>query len=151
MKSIRVVAAAAMLLPVVCHATLGAAPSSSAGVRATSTTSRAALTAPASSAPYTVHETRTADGVTVREYASAANVVFAVTWQGPTRPDMQALLGSYFPNLVAAGQRASRGTGPLIARDGDLQIESVGNQGAFAGRAYVLRLVPANVNVDALQ
>ncbi|ACC71423.1 DUF2844 domain-containing protein [Paraburkholderia phymatum] len=151
MKSIRIVAAMALLLPVVCHATLGAAPSSSAGVPAASASSRAALTAAASSAPYTIHETRTADGVTVREYESAAHVVFAVTWQGPTRPDMQALLGSYFPDLVAAGQRVARGTGPLIARTSDLQIESVGHQGAFAGRACVPRLVPANVNVDALQ
>ena len=151
MKSIRIAAALALLSPVAGHATLGAAPLPSASVPATSASSRAALTAAASSAPYTTHETRTADGVTVREYASAANVVFAVTWQGPTRPDMQALLGSYFPNLIAAGRRAARGTGPLIARDGELQVESVGHQGAFAGRAYVPRLVPANVNVGALQ
>ena len=77
--------------------------------------------------------------------------MFALTWQGPTRPDMQALLGSYFPNLVAAGQRVARGTGPLIARDGELQIESFGHQGVFAGRAYVPRLVPAGVKVEALQ
>ena len=151
MKSIRMLAATAWLLPVVCHATLGAAPSSPTLVQAAPAASRAALPAAASSAPYTVHETRTADGVTVREYASSANVVFAVTWQGPTRPDMQALLGSYFPNLADAGRRVARGTGPLIARDGELQVESGGRQGAFVGRAYVPRLVPANVNVDALQ
>ncbi|MBP0591417.1 DUF2844 domain-containing protein [Paraburkholderia sp. LEh10] len=154
MKSIRIVAALALLSPVVCHATLGAAPSPSTGARGASPASRAALTAAIPSAPatpYSVHESQTADGVTIREYVSAANVVFAVTWQGPTRPDMQALLGSYFPNLVAAGQRAARGTGPLIVREGELRIESVGHQGAFAGKAYVPRLVPANVNVDDLQ
>ncbi|MEM5340136.1 DUF2844 domain-containing protein [Paraburkholderia azotifigens] len=151
MKSIRIAAAMALLSPVVCQATLGAAPSPSASVTTTPATSRAALTAPASSAAYTLHETQTTDGVTVREYTSAANVVFAVTWQGPTRPDMQALLGSYFPNLIAAGQRIARGTGPLVVRDGELRVESVGHQGAFAGRAWVPRLVPANVNVDALQ
>jgi hypothetical protein len=150
MKSIRIAATMALLVPAVCHATLGAAPLSSVSVRSASRAARAALTAPASS-PYTVHESLTADGVTVREYASAANVVFAVTWQGPTRPDMQALLGSYFPSLIAAGQRVAHGTGPLIARDGELQIESVGHQGAFAGRAYLPRLVPADVNVGALQ
>jgi hypothetical protein len=151
MKSIRILAAAIVLAPAVCHATLGARPSSSAGDRNASPTARAAVTAAASAAPYSVHASQTPDGVTVREYASAANVVFAVTWQGPTRPDMQALLGSYFPNLVAAGRRGPRGTGPLVARDGELQIESVGHQGAFAGRAYLPRLVPANVDVDGLQ
>ncbi|BCF97933.1 hypothetical protein PPGU19_025020 [Paraburkholderia sp. PGU19] len=64
---------------------------------------------------------------------------------------MRALLGSYFPNFVNAGQSHARGTGPLIGRDGELQIESVGHQGAFAGRAYVPRLVPATVKVEDLQ
>jgi hypothetical protein len=64
---------------------------------------------------------------------------------------MRALLGSYFPNFVNAGQNHACGTGPLIGRDGELQIESVGHQGAFAGRAYVPRLVPATVKVEDLQ
>ncbi|ALL64389.1 Protein of unknown function (DUF2844) [Paraburkholderia caribensis MBA4] len=148
MKSIRIAAALALLSPAICHATLGAAPS--AGERTPQSTLRAASGA-TSSPSYTVHESQTSDGVTVREYASAANVVFAVTWQGPTRPDMRALLGSYFPNFVNAGQSRARGTRPLIGREGDLQIESVGHQGAFAGRAYVPRLVPATVKAEDLQ
>ncbi|MHB9839802.1 DUF2844 domain-containing protein [Paraburkholderia terrae] len=149
MKSIRIAAALALLSPVVCHATLGAAPSVDA--HAPQSALRVAAADATSSPSYTVHESKTADGVTVREYASPANVVFAVTWQGPTRPDMRALLGSYFPNFVNAGQSRARGTGPLIGRDGELQIESVGHQGAFAGRAYVPRLVPATVKVEDLQ
>ncbi|MEI5996924.1 DUF2844 domain-containing protein [Paraburkholderia bengalensis] len=157
MKSTGFVLATALLMPVVCHATLGAAPSAPAGARAIAPASRTALSAAAplassaASAAYTVHQSQTADGVTIREYVSAGNVVFAVTWQGPVLPDMQALLGSYFPNYAAAGQRRARGIGPLISRNGELQIESVGHQGAFAGRAFVPRLVPANVNVDDLQ
>lgn len=139
----------ALLSPVVCHATLGAAPS--AGARTLQPALRAAASVAMSSPSYTVHESTNTDGVTVREYASAANVVFAVTWQGPTRPDMRALLGSYFPNFIAAGQSRARGTGPLIGREGDLQIESVGHQGAFAGRAYVPRLVPATLKAEDLQ
>ncbi|WP_225034305.1 DUF2844 domain-containing protein [Paraburkholderia sp. XV] len=149
MKSIRIAAALALLSPLVCHATLGAAPSADA--RTPQSMLRAAASGATSSPSYTVHESQTSDGVTVREYASAANVVFAVTWQGPTRPDMRALLGSYFLNFVNAGQSHARGTGPLIGREGDLQIESVGHQGAFAGRAYVPRLVPAEVKVEDLQ
>ncbi|WP_109483183.1 DUF2844 domain-containing protein [Paraburkholderia sp. C35] len=151
-KIIRMVGTLALLSPIVCHATLGAAPS--AGTTTQPTVLRAAVASgatTASSQPYSVHVAQTSDGVTVREYATTANVVFAVTWQGPTRPDMRALLGSYFPNFVNAGERKARGTGPLIGSEGDLQIESVGHQGAFAGRAYVPRLVPANVKVEALQ
>jgi hypothetical protein len=149
MKSITIASAAAWLLPVACYAMLGAAPSASPGVRLASPTSRSAASA-AAAAPYSVHASQAADGVTIREYASADNVVFAVTWQGPTRPDMQTLLGSYFPNFVAAGQRRPRGTGPLIGREGELHIESLGRPGMFAGKAYVPRLVPASVNMEVL-
>ena len=149
MNLIRIASAATLLLPVVCHATLGAAPSTDA--RQSSRSLR--TTPPAASAiesTYSVHESQTADAVTVRDYASPANVVFALTWQGPTRPDMQALLGSYFQGFVAAAHRTARGTRPLIGRDGDLRIESVGHQGAFAGKAWVPRLAPASVDVEAL-
>jgi hypothetical protein len=147
MMRIRIVSAAALLLPMVCHATLGGAPSTDA--QASSKVLRAAPAS--SSSPYSVHESRTADGVTIREYATPDNIVFAVSWQGPTRPNMQALLGNYFPNLVAAADQGPRGTGPLIASSGELKVESVGRQGAFAGKAYVPRLVPANVDLGALQ
>ncbi|MEM5439154.1 DUF2844 domain-containing protein [Paraburkholderia diazotrophica] len=145
MNLIRIASTATLLLPVVCHATLGAAPSTDAHQ-----TSRSLRATPSVASVYSIHESETADGVTVREYASPANVVFALTWQGPTRPDMQALLGSYFPGFVAAAHRIARGTGPLIVGDGDLRIESVGHPGAFAGKAWVPRLVPANVDVEAL-
>lgn len=102
-------------------------------------------------AAYTVHTSLTSDGATVREYTSATNVVFAVTWQGPVRPDMTALLGSYFPNFVAAGESRAHGIGPLIERNGDFQIESIGRPGNFLGRAYVPRLMPAGVRADDLQ
>ncbi|MEM5389073.1 DUF2844 domain-containing protein [Paraburkholderia phymatum] len=149
MNLIRIASTAMLLLPVVCHATLGAAPSTDAHQSSRSLRASPSAASAVASA-YSVHESQTADGVTVREYASPANVVFALTWQGPTRPDMQALLGSYFPSFVAAAHRTARGTGPLIARDGDLRIESVGHQGAFAGKAWVPRLVPANVDLEVL-
>jgi hypothetical protein len=84
---------------------------------------QAASTSPATSstsptAAYSVHESRDADGITVREYVLPNNVVFAVSWQGPVRPDMGALLGSYFPNFVTAGEERLRGTGTLIQRIG---------------------------------
>jgi hypothetical protein len=138
----------AALLPAVSHATLGGTPTLNAitaGGSATPALRATAQVAP-STTPYTVHESLSADGVTVREYATQANVVFAVSWEGPVRPDMNALLGSYFPNFVAAGKQQTRGTGPLVERNGDLQIESIGHPGYFIGKAYVPRLIPAQVN-----
>ena len=146
--------AALLLLPGVSHATLGGKPSDSitAPLAANPLVLRdAAAQAPTSNPSYTAHSTRTADGVTVHEYASRSGVVFAVTWSGPVRPDMTVLLGSYFPNFAAAARRGKRGTGPLVERSGDLQIESIGYQGQFTGKAWVPRLVPTQVDVGDLE
>ncbi len=100
---------------------------------------------------YSVHESTDADGITVREYVLPSNVVFAVTWDGPVRPDMRALLGSYFPNFVSAGEERLRGTGTLILSNGELQIESAGRPGHFLGMAYIPRLMPADLRANNLQ
>jgi hypothetical protein len=100
-----------------------------------------------STAAYSVHASVDGDGVTVREYTLPDNVVFAVTWQGPVRPDMTVVLGSYFPRFVSAGEARHHGTGPMIERGGDLVIQSAGRPGNLFGRAYV----PGNVSADDLQ
>ncbi|MFM0499319.1 DUF2844 domain-containing protein [Paraburkholderia caffeinilytica] len=159
MRLVKIVLAVSALVPLASYAALGSAPG--AGVASTSTpasasASKSLLRSTASgsssaSAVYTVRESRNADGVTIREYVLPTNVVFAVTWQGPVRPDMTALLGSYFQTAVSAAENRARGTGPLIERNGDIQIESVGRPGSFFGKAVLPRLVPANVRADDLQ
>lgn len=145
MRLVKIVLTLAMVLPAASYAALGAAPNAgSSGVKSLRATQP-------STASYSVHESVTGDGVTVREYTLPSNVVFAVTWQGPIRPDMSALLGNYFPNLVAAGEAHRHGTGPMIERNGELVIQSVGHPGRFFGNAYLPRLVPAGVNADELQ
>lgn len=145
MRFAKIVLTLAMVLPAASYAALGSAPRvSSSGVKSLRATQPGA-------ASYSVHESVTGDGVTVREYTLASNVVFAVTWQGPIRPDMSALLGSYFPNLIAAGEARPHGTGPMIERNGELVIQSVGHPGQFFGKAYLPRLVPADVDADELQ
>jgi hypothetical protein len=81
----------------------------------------------------------------------SANVVFAVTWDGPVRPNMRALLGSYFANYVASGQSGVRGSGPLIEGNDDFRIESAGRLGRFFGTAWVPRLMPAGVRPGDLE
>ena len=48
---------------------------------------------------YTVHEIDAPDGMIVKEYVAPGGVVFGVSWRGPTMPDLQNLLGSYFPEF----------------------------------------------------
>lgn len=135
------------LLPAVTHAALGAAPTPASSVPYT----LLATSRPATNLPYSVQETQNADGVTVREYVLPDRIVFAVTWQGPVRPDMSALLGSYFPSFANPPASRPQGSGALIQTDGDFRIESFGRKGHFFGKAYLPALIPAGVNVDALQ
>jgi hypothetical protein len=149
MNFVKVALAVAGMLPLASHAALGGAPGMGA---ASQSLLRAATSSPApASMAYTTRVSRDANGVTVREYVLPTNVVFAVTWDGPVRPDMTALLGSYFPSAVAASALRSRGTGPLIERNGDFQIESAGAPGHASGKAFLPRLVPADVHVEDLQ
>lgn len=157
MRFVKIAMLAATLLPLASHATLGGAPSagtssSPTALRAAPQSSAATATSKAATAaPYSMRESRDANGVTIREYVLPSNVVFAVTWEGPIRPNMTALLGSYFPTYVSAGENRARGTGPLIEGSDDFRIESAGRLGHFTGAAYLPRLMPANVRPGDLQ
>ncbi|MBW8838220.1 MAG: DUF2844 domain-containing protein [Burkholderia sp.] len=167
MRLIKIAMLAATLLPLSSFAALGGAPvanasaplvlraAASQSVSDSASTSPAAGSQPASAvtatAPYTMRQSVDANGVTIREYLLPANVVFAVTWQGPIRPNMRALLGSYFTNYVAAGQTGVRGSGPLIEGNDDFRIESAGRLGNFSGMAWLPRLLPAGVRPGDLE
>jgi hypothetical protein len=158
MRLVKIAMLTAMLSPLASYATLGGAPSAGAPtpspnqtmLRAAPQSAAGAVTA-AAATPYATRESRDANGVTIREYVLPSNTVFAVAWEGPIRPDMTALLGSYFPNFVAAGESRARGTGPLIEGNGDFRIESAGRLGHFFGMAYLPRLMPANVRPGDLK
>jgi Protein of unknown function (DUF2844) len=152
MKFVQIALVVATLSPFAAYAALGSAPGANTHAVAAprsllrSTTSGAgSASAVTSVAPYTVREASGTDGVTIREYVLPSNVVFAVTWRGPVRPDMNALLGSYFSHFSNAGEARTRGTGPLLEHSGDFHIESAGHAGDFFGKAYLPRLVPSNV------
>jgi Protein of unknown function (DUF2844) len=157
MRFATITLAAVALLPLTSYAVLGGAPmtgsSPAMSLRAAPQAASSRPTAPStpSTAAYSVHESRDADGITVREYVLPDNVVLAVSWQGPVRPDMNALLGSYFPNFISSGEERLRGTGTLIQRNGDLQVESAGRPGNFFGTAYLPALMPANLRANNLQ
>jgi hypothetical protein len=151
---IRLLIAPLLLCSAVAHAELGAAvsnPDNSAGSEAPriNTTLRAQATANNDAgAGYTRHETTTEIGTVIREYADSHGTVFAVSWEGPVKPDLQALLGHYFPQLLDAA--AQPGRGPVQINSPELVIFSGGRPRAFFGRAYLPALVPGGVNIDVL-
>src|ERR1700761_660490 len=98
MTFVRTALIVAGMLPLVSYAALGSAPATAPQTLVRSAASFASPSASSSSASvqpvaaYSVRESRDAAGVRIREYVLPTNVVFAVTWQGPVRPDMNTLL-----------------------------------------------------------
>lgn len=148
-RGLRICAATlALLCATAAQAELGgqvnaAAPTAQSGVK---TSMRAQLRSDGDTA-YTIHEQATENGVVVREFADAGGTVFAVSWHGPVKPNLQQLLGRYFPRLTAA---TPSGTGPVQVRAEDVVIFSGGHPRALVGRAYVPALIPEGVNINAL-
>ena len=101
---------------------------------------------------YTVHESSLPTGTLVRQYLSTAGVVFAVTWSGPFKPDLQQLLGAHFDTMLARQAGHVHAGAPLVAQhNADLVVESGGHMRGFVGRAYLPAALPPGVNVQDLQ
>ena len=102
---------------------------------------------------YTVHELQMAGGIVVHEYATAQGKVFAVTWLGPFIPNLQQLLGNYFPafKVAAAARHAAGVRGPVMVKQDDLVVRSSGHMRAYNGRAYVPSLIPPQVSLEEIQ
>lgn len=100
--------------------------------------------------PYTVHELLTPAGITVHEYARIDGRVFAVTWSGPTMPDLRQLLGPHFSSYVVATDNQRHGHAHRSIRADDLVVRSAGHMRAFSGVAYLRSLIPDGVSIDDL-
>jgi hypothetical protein len=140
-------ALALALLPAIAWAHLG-------GDVASVAADTAALRAQVRTTPtvqYDMHEIRN-DGLVVHEYSTRQGQVFAITWQGPFKPDLQQLLGGYFAAFqTAAHQQLAGSHRAFTLSRSDLVIESTGRMRGFQGMAYIPALVPQGVSVAQLQ
>jgi Protein of unknown function (DUF2844) len=103
---------------------------------------------------YAIHELSAANHVVVREFVSPTGIVFGVAWQGPTRPDLQQLLGGYFQHFVqVAGAQKKQGVRrrQMLVQEPGLAVQGGGHARAFVGRAYVPQLLPAGVQAEEIQ
>ncbi len=126
------------------------------GASATVEADRAHLVARASAvvnATYTVHVMTLPNGGTVKEFESSNGSVFAVSWRGPSRPDLRQLLGSRFATLQSdvVVRNGRRLRAPLADERSDFVLHSAGHSGAFVGSAYLPQLAPAGFSISALQ
>jgi hypothetical protein len=102
-------------------------------------------------AGYKLHQIITPDGAIIREYVSAEGKVFAVSWQARFIPNLQQLLGSYFPQVQKAAQTHLRSDGPLVIKTGDFVYFSGGRMMSFYGRAYIPALLPKNLTAEVVR
>ena len=104
-----------------------------------------------SAAKFAVHEIRLPSGTVVKEFVSPAGMVFAASWQGPSLPDLQQVLGRYFDEYSAAIR--SRNTGPAShpSEGSGLVVQSGGHMRALFGRAYVPQMLPRGVLAEEIQ
>ena len=99
---------------------------------------------------YRVHEIQLPSGTVMREFVAADGKVFAVAWQGPTRPDLRQALGQYFDAYVSAPRAKVADRRHVQIRQGDLIVQAGGHMGALAGRAYLASAIPSGVSVGDL-
>ena len=101
---------------------------------------------------YEVREITTPAAVHIREYLTAGGTVFAFTWQGPVRPDLRQMLGSYYARYAqAAAAPHAGGHRHLTVRQPGLVVESSGRMRAFYGRAWDPALLPSNFPIADLR
>jgi hypothetical protein len=103
---------------------------------------------------YARHDLTRGNGAMVHELTNTQGQVFAVTWSGPGKPDLRALLGSYFEAFQAANDTGGRMTRalrrPQQVSQPDLQIQTGGHMGWFHGVAVIPSLAPAGFSASDL-
>lgn len=100
---------------------------------------------------YNLHQITTPDGSVVNEFVSPAGVVFGVSWQGTSLPNLPQLLGTYLTNLQQGQRTKVVPRRAVTIEDNNFVFTSIGRLRSFRGRAYVPGLVPANLTPEVVQ
>lgn len=98
----------------------------------------------------TVYQSNSTTGVQIREFVNAQGVVVAVTWHGPTMPNLKQLLGVHFDEFTQRPRTQFRNHRNAELKSDELVVESHGQMNAFSGRAYLPKLLPAEFNLNQL-
>jgi len=111
---------------------------------------RASIKNSSDRASYRVHEIQLPGGTLLREFVAPGGNVFAVAWNGPTKPNLRQALGKYFDAMVSAPKPKFADRRHLQIQQGDLVVEGSGHMRAFSGRAYLASAVPSGVDLGDL-
>ncbi|MDR3608601.1 MAG: DUF2844 domain-containing protein [Oligoflexia bacterium] len=153
MQDLTWIAATLLLLCPPSLASLGGSADSIESDRSAMVATRKALAPSAQGTPYTV-SILDSGAVTVREYISTATgKVFAVTWEGLTRPDLAKLLGSHYQEYQSEAKKSrslGRRRASVVQTDG-LVVESSGHMRSQRGRAYLPGEIPPGVDIGEIK
>lgn len=109
------------------------------------------LTRPVPAGTLQKQELQLPSGTIVTEYTNAGGAVYAVTWHGPSLPNLRQVLGSYFAAYQTAAQTPVARHRLVRVNNADLVVESSGKMRAFVGRAWVPGLLPSGVTPADIQ
>ncbi len=141
----------AMALSAPAHATLG-------GKAATVDTDRSRLNARMASraehTTFTIHEMTLDSGTVAREFVRPDGTVFAVSWQGPQRPNLKQLFGDSYFSRFQSDNKANpriRMRRALASTHSDFVVRTGGHSDAFWGFAYLPQMAPGGFPIQTLQ
>jgi hypothetical protein len=107
--------------------------------------------AAATSRAYTTQTFQLPNGTLIREY-SAWGSVFGVMWTGPYLPNLEQLLGKDgYKSYLSAASHLHKMSRQLSLESPDLVIHSSGRPGAFAGQAYLPKMLPQGVSANDIK
>lgn len=101
---------------------------------------------------YTVQEL-VSDANTVKEFIDQNGVIFAVSWQGLSPPDLSVLLGSYYSQYNTTQKNLERphGKRQQTVEANTLVVQRYGHMRDLRGRAYDTNLVPSGISIDDIK
>jgi hypothetical protein len=93
-------------------------------------------------------------GTKIHEYATGDGLIFAYTWEGPTMPNLDGLLGRYSASYRAkaaelAGTRSSLHASRVVQPD--VIVDSGGQMRSYVGRAWLPAAIPPGISPADLQ
>lgn len=110
-----------------------------------------ALTRPVPAGALSKKELQLPSGTVVTEYLGSNGLVYAVTWHGPSLPNLHLILGNYAANYQAAARQSAVRRRLVRLNTPDIVIESSGRMRAFTGRAWIPTMLPAGVTAADIQ
>jgi len=100
---------------------------------------------------YRIHEIQLPGGTLLREFVATGGNVFAVAWNGPTKPNLRQVLGKYFDTYASAPRPTLVDRRHMNIQQGDLIVQGGGHMRALSGRAYLASALPSGFNLGDLQ